>query len=51
VLNTALTIGPVFLTYLHVLTVAIAIAGYFALMLFLPRSRWGQAIRAVSSAP
>jgi branched-chain amino acid transport system permease protein len=51
VLDTSLIIGPVFLTYLHVLTVALAIAGYVALMLFLKRSRWGQAIRAVSSSP
>ena len=51
VLNTAIIIGPVFLTYLHILTVALAIVGYLALMLFLQRSRWGQAIRAVSSAP
>ena len=51
VLNTSLIIGPVFLTYLHVLTVVLAIAGYVALTLFLQRSRWGQAIRAVSSSP
>ncbi|HET8532568.1 MAG TPA: branched-chain amino acid ABC transporter permease [Methylomirabilota bacterium] len=50
-LNTAVIIGPVFLTYLHILTVALALVGYGALMLFLKRSRWGQAIRAVSSAP
>ncbi len=50
-LNTAITIGPVFLTYLHVLTVAIAAVGYVALMWFLQRSRWGYAIRAVASAP
>jgi len=51
VLDTSLVIGPVFLTYLHVLTVALAVVGYLALMLFLRRSRWGQAIRAVSSSP
>jgi len=50
-LNTAVIIGPVFLTYLHILTVALTIVAYGALMLFLKRSRWGQAIRAVSSAP
>ena len=50
-LNTAVIIGPVFLTYLHIVTVAITIVAYVALMLFLKRSRWGQAIRAVSSAP
>ena len=50
-LDTSLVIGPVFLTYLHVLTVALAVAGYVALMWFLKRSRWGQAIRAVSSSP
>jgi len=51
VLDTSLIIGPVFLTYLHVLTVALAVIGYVALMLFLKRSRSGQAIRAVSSSP
>jgi branched-chain amino acid transport system permease protein len=51
VLDTSLIIGPVFLTYLHVLTVVLAVAGYLSLMLFLKRSRWGQAIRAVSSSP
>ena len=51
VLDTSLIIGPVFLTYLHVLTIALAVVGYVALMLFLKRSRWGQAIRAVSSSP
>ena len=50
-LDTSLVIGPVFLTYLHVLTVALAVVGYVALMWFLKRSRWGQAIRAVSSSP
>ncbi len=51
VLNTAVIIGPVFLTYLHLLTVALAVVGYAGLMAFLKHSRWGQAIRAVSSAP
>lgn len=50
-LDTSIIIGPVFLTYLHVVTVILAAAGYAALMLFLKRSRWGQAIRAVSSSP
>lgn len=50
-LSTAVIIGPVFLTYLHILTVALAVAGYVLLMAFLRHSRWGQAIRAVSSAP
>jgi branched-chain amino acid transport system permease protein len=50
-LNTAVIIGPVFLTYLHILTVILAVAGYAGLMAFLKYSRWGQAIRAVSSAP
>jgi branched-chain amino acid transport system permease protein len=51
VLDTSLIIGPVFVTYLHVLTVVLAIGGYLALVAFLKRSRWGQAIRAVSSSP
>jgi branched-chain amino acid transport system permease protein len=50
-LGTSLVLGPVFLTYLHVLTVILAAAGYLALVLFLKRSRWGQAIRAAASAP
>ena len=50
-LNTAVIIGPVFLTYLHIVTVVLAVAGYVALMAFLKWSRWGQAIRAVSSSP
>ena len=50
VLDTSLIIGPVFLTYLHVLTVALAVTGYVGLALFL-QSRWGRAIRAVSSSP
>jgi branched-chain amino acid transport system permease protein len=51
ILDTSLVLGPVFLTYLHVLTMVLAVAGYLALMLFLTRSRWGHAIRAVSSSP
>jgi branched-chain amino acid transport system permease protein len=51
VLQTSIRLGPVFLTYLHVATVALAVIGYGALMLFLKRTRWGQAIRAVSSSP
>jgi branched-chain amino acid transport system permease protein len=50
-LGNALQLGPVFLTWLHVLAVALAAAGYAALMLFLKRTRAGQAIRAVSSSP
>jgi branched-chain amino acid transport system permease protein len=51
VLQNAIQLGPVFLTWLHVLAVALAIVGYLALMAFLKRSRLGQAIRAVSSSP
>jgi branched-chain amino acid transport system permease protein len=51
VLHNAVQLGPVFLTWLHVMAVALAIAGYLALMAFLKRSRAGQAIRAVSSSP
>ena len=51
VLQTSIRLGPVFLTYLHVATVALAVIGYVALVLFLKRTRWGQAIRAVSSSP
>jgi branched-chain amino acid transport system permease protein len=50
-LQTSIRLGPVFLTYLHVATVALAVIGYAALVLFLKRTRWGQAIRAVSSSP
>jgi branched-chain amino acid transport system permease protein len=50
-LGTAVIIGPVFLTYLHILTVVLAVAGYGLLAAFLKWSRWGQAIRAVSSNP
>ena len=51
VLQHAVQLGPVFLTWLHVLAVVLAIGGYLALMAFLKRSRAGQAIRAVSSSP
>jgi branched-chain amino acid transport system permease protein len=44
-------LGPVFVTYLHVVTVVLAIVAYVALALFLKHTQWGQAIRAVSSAP
>ncbi len=50
-LQTPVRLGPVFLNYLHVLTVAFAVVGYTALVLFLRRSRWGQAIRASASSP
>jgi branched-chain amino acid transport system permease protein len=50
-LANALQLGPVFLTWLHVLAVVLAVVGYAALMLFLSRTRAGQAIRAVSSSP
>jgi len=50
-LSTAVIIGPVFLTYLHILTVVLAVAGYGLLAAFLKWSRWGQAIRAASSSP
>lgn len=51
ILHNAVQLGPVFLTWLHILAVALAIVGYLALMAFLKRSRMGQAIRAVSSSP
>ena len=51
ILGRPVRLGPVFLTWLHVLAVALAILGYLALMTFLKRSRAGQAIRAVSSSP
>jgi branched-chain amino acid transport system permease protein len=51
ILHHAVQVGPVFLTWLHLLAVALAIVGYLALMAFLKRSRVGQAIRAVSSSP
>jgi branched-chain amino acid transport system permease protein len=44
-------LGPVFLTRLHLVSVATAIIGFLALMAFLKYSLWGQAIRAVSSSP
>jgi branched-chain amino acid transport system permease protein len=44
-------LGPVFLTRLHLVSVATAILGFLALMVFLKYSLWGQAIRAVSSSP
>lgn len=47
----AVQLGPVFLTRLHLLSVATAILGFLALMAFLKYSLWGQAIRAVSSSP
>jgi len=47
----AVQLGPVFLTRLHLVSVATAILGFLALMAFLKHSRWGQAIRAVSSSP
>jgi len=50
-LRTSLRLGPVYLTWLHALTVAFAIVGFGALVAFLRWSRWGHAIRAVSSAP
>jgi branched-chain amino acid transport system permease protein len=51
VLQTPVRLGPVFLNYLHVLTVLLAALGYAALVLFLRRSCSGQAIRAVASSP
>lgn len=50
-LGTALELGPVFVTWLHVLTVILAVAGYLALMAFLRHTRAGQAVRAASSSP
>lgn len=47
----AVQVGPVFLTWLHLLSVATAFAGYLGLMAFLKYSQWGHAIRAVSSSP
>jgi len=47
----AVQLGPVFLTRLHLLSVATALLGFLALMAFLKYSLWGQAIRAVSSSP
>jgi len=50
-LGNAVQLGPVFLTRLHLVSVATAILGFLALMAFLKYSLWGQAIRAVSSSP
>lgn len=50
-LGNAVQLGPVFLTRLHLLSVASAILGFLALMAFLKYSLWGRAIRAVSSSP
>lgn len=47
----AVQIGPVFLTRLHLVSVATAIFGFLGLMAFLKYSLWGRAIRAVSSSP
>ena len=44
-------LGPVFLTRLHLVSMASAILGFLGLMAFLKYSLWGQAIRAVSSSP
>jgi branched-chain amino acid transport system permease protein len=50
-LGNAVQLGPVFLTRLHLVSVATAIVGFLALMAFLKYSLWGRAIRAVSSSP
>jgi branched-chain amino acid transport system permease protein len=50
-LATAIEIGPVFVTWLHVVTVGLALAGYVALMVFLTSTRAGRAVRAASSSP
>ncbi|MBE0619778.1 MAG: branched-chain amino acid ABC transporter permease [Burkholderiales bacterium] len=50
-LGDSVQLGPVFLTRLHLVSVATALLGLLALMAFLKYSRWGQAIRAVSSSP
>jgi branched-chain amino acid transport system permease protein len=47
----AVQVGPVFLTRLHLVSVATAIFGFLGLMVFLKYSLLGQAIRAVSSSP
>jgi branched-chain amino acid transport system permease protein len=47
----AVQLGPVFLTRLHLVSVASAVLGFLALMAFLKYSLWGRAIRAVSSSP
>jgi branched-chain amino acid transport system permease protein len=50
-LGGSVEIGPVFLTRLHLLTIALAIAGYVALVAFLRLTAAGRAVRAVSSSP
>ena len=50
-LATAIEIGPVFLTTLHLLTIGLAVAGYLGLVAFLRFTRAGRAVRAVSSSP
>jgi branched-chain amino acid transport system permease protein len=50
-LATAIEIGPVFLTTLHLLTIGLAVVGYLALVAFLRHTRAGRAVRAVSSSP
>lgn len=47
----AVQLGPVYLTRLHLISVACAVIGFLALMAFLRYSLWGRAIRAVSSSP
>lgn len=47
----AVQLGPVFLTRLHLVSVASALLGFLALMAFLRYSLWGRAIRAVASSP
>jgi len=47
----AVQIGPVFLTRLHLVSVASATLGFLALMAFLRYSLSGRAIRAVASSP
>jgi len=50
-LGGSVEIGPVFLTRLHLVTIALAIAGYVALVAFLRLTAAGRAVRAVSSSP
>ena len=50
-LGAAVEIGPVFVTRLHLITIALAIAGYLALTAFLRFTRAGRAVRAVGSSP
>lgn len=47
----AVQIGPVYLTRLHLVSVASAAVGFLGLIAFLRYSLWGRAIRAVSSSP